>query len=833
MSPRGDQQREPLSELARAHPLPDVAAAYIALTPSGSEFEALCPFHADRNPSLRIYQRRSDGAWKYHCFACGAHGDTLDFVREIEGLPDTAAAAKRLRGDGPPPQRIERPAPAEDVSVWQPVSPVPKSAPAPFDPSRPGNWLVWNPKRGREWSFKPAASWAYNDSDGRLLGWVARIEFDDGKITPQVTYCTNTETGEQRWCMRPFGEPRPLLGLQDLAARPEAPVLLVSGEKCQAVAARTLPSFVSMTWPGGDNGDGHTDWAPLHGRRVTLWMDADASGRAVGERIAARLHAAGCEVRTIDTVGQPKGWDIADGVAEGWQRADVVAFCKARVSAWSPKNETPAADPDGGSAAVAIGESGDRGGADPERAAADAEADGGTVLAGEDSGDGAGDATPEDDDDTEDQAALHRLLSTPAPWESEPPPALTGELVTDDIPAASASAITVHWATYDLTLTDSGTPHANIDNVTRLLTRHADFAGRIWYDEFDQRVWSTWGREEPFEWADHDSSRLTLWMQRAAGLRTMKTPTVQEAVDVVARMHSRNAAREWLESLHWDGTPRLEQWISTAFGTPQDEYHAAVGRCWMISMARRVLEPGCKVDTMPVFEGAQGIRKSTAMKTLVGGRWFTEAQESPMSKDFHLTLVGKILVEIAEMDSFSRADVDKIKQVISCPTDRYRKPYGRRSEDHPRACVFAGTCNRDDWNRDETGARRFWPVACSRADIEWIARNRDQLFAEAVALADAGVPHWDVPKLAAEAHQEARRQSDEWETLIAEYLVGRVEVRATDVLRDCLGVPSDRQGKGEQMRVGKALTVLGWRRTLAWRSGAPVRVWVKPGGLAM
>jgi P4 family phage/plasmid primase-like protien len=337
-----------LSELSRQHELPDVASRYIDLQRTGSEYEALCPFHADRNPSLRIYQRRSDGSWRYKCFACGAHGDTVDFVREIEGV-DTAEAARRLRGEGPPPVRIERPAPAGDAELWAPVLPVPTTAPPPFDPVRAGNWLVWNPKRNREWSFRPAASWAYSDSAGRLLGWVARIDFDDGKITPAVTWCRNTETGAERWCMRPFPTPRPLLGLQDLAARPDAAVLVVSGEKCREVAARLLPSSVAVTWPGGDNGEASVDWSPLAGRRVTLWMDADVSGAAAGDRIARRLQALGCAVRYIDTEGQPKGWDIADAVADGWDRARVVEFCRERVRpcALAQKDEAPASVPSG------------------------------------------------------------------------------------------------------------------------------------------------------------------------------------------------------------------------------------------------------------------------------------------------------------------------------------------------------------------------------------------------------------------------------------------------------------------------------------------------------
>jgi predicted P-loop ATPase len=100
-------------------------------------------------------------------------------------------------------------------------------------------------------------------------------------------------------------------------------------------------------------------------------------------------------------------------------------------------------------------------------------------------------------------------------------------------------------------------------------------------------------------------------------------------------------------------------------------------------------------------------------------------------------------------------------------------------------------------------------------------------------LADAGVPHWDVPEDAAKAHQEARRASDEWETRIGEWLVGKFEARATDVLCDCLGVPIDRQGKSEQMRVAKALTVLGWRRQVVRRGSTVLRLWLKAGELPL
>ena len=134
---------------------------------------------------------------------------------------------------------------------------------------------------------------------------------------------------------------------------------------------------------------------------------------------------------------------------------------------------------------------------------------------------------------------------------------------------------------------------------------------------------------------------------------------------------------------------------------------------------------------MPVLEGSQGTFKSTGLPIL-GGKWFAEVHQSIDSKDFYLALSGKLLLEISEMHSFSKAEVERLKGVMSCQVDRYRAPYERRAADHPRRCVFAGTTNRDDWNRDETGARRFWPVVCGHIDLDWLTGHRDQLLAEAV-----------------------------------------------------------------------------------------------------
>ena len=233
------------------------------------------------------------------------------------------------------------------------------------------------------------------------------------------------------------------------------------------------------------------------------------------------------------------------------------------------------------------------------------------------------------------------------------------------------------------------------------------------------------------------------------------------------------------------GKSGCKRLMSRGFGAEDSDYTMAVGQNFIIGMVARVLRPGCKVDTMPVLEGAQGIRKSSGLGIL-GGKWFAELHQDIANKDFYLALPGKMLLEISEMHAFNRSESERLKGVVSCQIDRYRAPFDRRAVDHPRRCVFAGTTNRDDWNRDDTGARRFWPIVCGRIDLDWLAANRDQLLAEAVAKFNAGASWWDVPADDARREQDARRPEDPWQPTIANWLIGRSEVTITDILASCL-----------------------------------------------
>ena len=363
-----------------------------------------------------------------------------------------------------------------------------------------------------------------------------------------------------------------------------------------------------------------------------------------------------------------------------------------------------------------------------------------------------------------------------------------------------------------------------LDGVCKVLELHSRWAGKIWYDTFLEKVLTDAFDGTTTTWTDQHTGRVTRWIQAVFELPTLSSERVHEAVLLVAREQPRNVLKTWLESLQWDGIPRLRDALSRGFGAAENEYTQAVSECWFTSLVARALRPGCKVDTMPVFEGGQGIGKSTAM-AILGGEWFSEMHEDFGSKDFVLSLKGKWLVEVAEMHAFGKTDVDRLKGILSTATDRIRRPYGRMTEEHPRQSVFAGTTNRDDWQQDDTGARRFWPVRCGNIDLDWLRENRGQLFAEAVARFQAGEDWWSVPAAQAAAEADRRRIEDPWGAVISAWLVPGGDYSNTQILTGALGVePKDFTDRNAK-RVARIMRLLGWVQSLERKGTKKTRLW--------
>lgn len=304
--------------------------------------------------------------------------------------------------------------------------------------------------------------------------------------------------------------------------------------------------------------------------------------------------------------------------------------------------------------------------------------------------------------------------------------------------------------------------YKNTENITRVIQNHSDFKATLRYDAYrnivERKVNGTWRKLEDRDAIDIQTKISVLFSDFAHISKQM----VEDAFVKVAYDNAIDSGRDYVESLTWDGTARLDSWLSLAFGTPQDEYHKTVGANWMKGLVKRIVHPGCKFDYVLVLEGKQGIKKSTSLGALAGILGHAETTISTEQKDFFMLMQGNAIVEFSEGETLSRTEVKQLKAVISTQVDKFRPPYGRAVTDHPRRCVFAMTTNQTEYLKDETGNRRWLPVAVQgRANIEWIAENREQLIAEAYkrVIVD-GETVYEFPDDALEEQQIMRRIKD-------------------------------------------------------------------------
>ena len=388
------------------------------------------------------------------------------------------------------------------------------------------------------------------------------------------------------------------------------------------------------------------------------------------------------------------------------------------------------------------------------------------------------------------------------------------------------------------------------ENVYLTLTGHPELKGLVAYDEFAHLVvkrrpppWDS----EAGEWTTNDDYLLCYWLAQHERL-TIKAETTLIAGVAMAAFEARfNPLHEYLRGLpEWDGIERLPYWLSECLGADETEYSRLVGAWFLMGMVKRALDPGCQMDYMVVLEGLQGKRKSTALRVLVGrDEWFADTPIRIGDKDAMLSLAGKWLYEIGELDSFNKAEVTAVKQYVSSRIDRVREPFARRPADRRRSGVFAATTNQSEYFKDPTGARRFWPVACDGdIDIDKLGQWRDKLYAEALHRLnsdDADVRRYYPTREETERlltpQQEKREISDPWFEKLAAWLDSKtnygesgLEVwevdnfTAFELLTRCLMVPQDRIDGGRQMatRVGIAMHRLGWEKR---RDGGNARVW--------
>ena len=671
----------------------------------GNEF-CVGNVHGEPGDSLKINVLKGVGS----DFATGqAFGDLIDLYAAYRSIPLGDAArelAVQYRINGAEPNGSGAHAEPE------PVAAAPQGPPsdAPLSPE-----TFTHPKHGM-----PSDVHDYRLADGTLHRIVARYPPDDSRGTTKKQFCP-WRWSESTWIPKATEKPWSLYRLETLARFPEAKVLIVEGEKCVDTARRFYLNNAVVTWQGGSGAVAHSDWAPLAGREVVIWPDNDAAGQKACAELAGILVTLNCQVSTINPLGQPEHWDVADAILkDGWDAAKVKEWSKGRMKAW---------------------------------------------------------------------------VAAAAPVEQ---------------PKAEVSSQRELWDRMGLACTARGTPYANMDNALRVLTH--DLKGlEVHYDPFLNKQRRLTSDGSYVNLRDEHVLELQAMMQRRVGISDIRKTTVWDAVDLWSFSHQHNSLQAWLRSLKWDRTQRLESFFAVGFGAKDDEYTRSVSRCFLLSLVARAITPGAKCDYVPVLEGPQGLGKGYGIEALVGSERFVTVSAAMGSQKFSEAIQAKWCVELAELASKSDTVVERIKAVITTANDVYRKPWDKVASDHPRQCVFVGTTNKHMYLTDETGNRRYWPIACKRVDLDWVRANREQLFAEARIRFESGASWWDVPASLAAAETDERTEF----ASLADDVLAYVDANPGDVsisrIMEEWKIPVDRRRK-QDTRVAAVLKDMGYRK---------------------
>ena len=327
----------------------------------------------------------------------------------------------------------------------------------------------------------------------------------------------------------------------------------------------------------------------------------------------------------------------------------------------------------------------------------------------------------------------------------------------------------------------SGPPKPTLKN-TVLVLENALKRGFLKYDLFSNRAAysekTPWGSEKGASFSDPCVSRMKYWM--ACHFRfEPNDKAIMDAAMEISRREQFHPVRDYLERLEWDGVARVDTTLKRYIEAVAPEpYLSDVSRKLLVAMIARVYEPGVKFDYMPILEGIQGVGKSTFARILASDDWFLDELPDIRDKDAVMNLQGIWLVEMGELKNLRYSEVETIKAFVSRQYDRVRPHFGRMRMDFPRQCVFLGTTNSDEYLKDKTGNRRFWPVEVGQCDFKALIRDRDQILAEAKWIYDnlREPLYLDNPDSESQAKNlQAGRVQDDESTLMQEMIFEYLE----------------------------------------------------------
>ncbi|HED6952386.1 replication protein [Citrobacter freundii] len=384
-----------------------------------------------------------------------------------------------------------------------------------------------------------------------------------------------------------------------------------------------------------------------------------------------------------------------------------------------------------------------------------------------------------------------------------------------------------------------GRIEATISNAAKAVVR-PDFVDiDIRFDQFrDEIMFAPAGSGQWQAFTDADYARLRITMEKR-GFKPVGRELIRDVVLLAADEQPFDSATTWLNGLEWDGVPRIETFYHTHFGTADTPYTRAVSMYMWTALAGRVLEPGVKADMVPILVGPQGCGKSSGVEALSPDpAFFTEISFAEKDDDLARKMRGRLVAEIGELRGLNTKELESIKAFVTRTHENWIPKYREFATQFPRRLVFVGTTNEDEFLADKTGNRRWLPVEVSKVDVKAIKTDLLLLWAEARETFKrlGGIQFRDAERLGASVHEQYTIK-DAWLETVEKWLdtpdlmtndIPRncEFLRASDVLRDAIGLNPSHIGKREEMRISNVLQNCGYKRVQRRVDGKVLKVWI-------
>ena len=352
----------------------------------------------------------------------------------------------------------------------------------------------------------------------------------------------------------------------------------------------------------------------------------------------------------------------------------------------------------------------------------------------------------------------------------------------DEAGGSAAIESSTDWMA-ELEYDRKGAIKSTLKNIICILDNDPMLAGHLWHDLFSGfdliRNGLPWDKKA-IQWGNRDDANLRVYLEENYGV-TGKDK-IKDAKDAIFTRHRVHPIREYLNGLEWDGVPRLDTLMVDYMGAEDTALNRAMTRKHFVAAVSRVMKPGCKYDYCLIVTGAEGIGKSTLFRVM-GGEWFNDSLVTMEGKSGMEQARGGWVIELPELGSIKRSDVEQVKAYISRQDDTYRPAYGTVTEKHPRQCVFCGTTNETYFLKGDTGNRRFWVMAANpdlrkHEDVEAdLLLERDQLWAEAVEYWRKGEKLYLPKDLELEARQKQAAYNDEADDPMKDMLIAYLDMK--------------------------------------------------------